>query len=337
MELAHPGRTMEKGKKCAFGIQYCTWGIVLGASAGAVDFLTARWLGFRHLWNGHEVPAVVFAWVMVTWTAIGYLLAMFFERRQLAREAAEIIADQYEKLVESQNQLLRSAKLAALGELSASMAHEIRNPLGIIRSSAALVRESFAEDDPNHKACVFITEEIDRLNGLITSLLRFARAKEPVFRAADLNGILARSADFVGGELRKRGIELVCHLHPGLPSTTVDEDQIYQAVLELFLNASHALGSGGRIVARTAPASGPHAVALSISDSGPGIPAENLDRIWDPFYTTRPEGTGLGLSVVKQIVERHHGEIRVDSKPGAGTTFHISLPASSGDEMPAAA
>ncbi|MBI3891946.1 MAG: hypothetical protein HY303_10505 [Candidatus Wallbacteria bacterium] len=332
MEVALPPRVMEQGKKCYRGIPYCTIGIVLGIVSGTIEFLDSRWLGFRVTLHGQPNTWIPLLWHTMTWSGIFYLLARFLEQRLLAREAAEIIADQYQKLVASQNQLLRSAKLAALGELSASMAHEIRNPLGIIRSSAAHIRESFQEADPNYKACEFITEEIDRLNGLITSLLRFARAKEPIFRPADLNGILQRSADFVGSELRKRDIELECYLHPGIPETTVDEDQIYQVVLELLLNASHAIGSHGRIVARTSLAPAPHAVALAIGDTGPGIPPENMDRIWDPFYTTRPEGTGLGLSVVKQIVERHKGEIRVESPPGRGTTFHIRLPASVADE-----
>jgi two-component system NtrC family sensor kinase len=231
--------------------------------------------------------------------------------------------------------LLQSQKLAAIGQLSAGIAHEINNPLAIIRQEAEWMQlllkkaESAApkELEELKGSLSQIVQQVDRCTEIIRNLLDFARKRAPVIQAVDLNRISEDMTMLVEKEARHQNISIVREYGTNLPVIYSDAPQLRQVVLNLLTNAAHAIGRDGTITLATSQAEG-DAVRLMIRDTGCGIPAENLAQIFDPFFTTKPEGqgTGLGLSICHGIIQRLGGEIKVASTVGQGTTFTIVLP-----------
>jgi two-component system, NtrC family, sensor kinase len=237
----------------------------------------------------------------------------------------------------AQRSLEQSDRLASLGRLSATVAHEINNPLsGVLNLSQLMKRILTDEGIPPERLAEFrgyldqITRETTRVGRIVTDLLAFSRRSRPQISRADLNGIIQNTITLVAHKLELSGVEVECALEPNLPPITCDASQIRQVVMNLLLNGAEAVQGRGKIVIRTEAGGGGRSVALRVSDSGEGIPAERLRHIFEPFFTTKEEGkgVGLGLAVVYGIVESHGGGIEVVSRVGEGTTFTVTLPVS---------
>ncbi len=221
-----------------------------------------------------------------------------------------------------EERLERSERLAALGRLSAGVAHEIRNPLSSIRGLAQYLHNRLpAGSDEAGYARVMISEA-DRLNRVINDLLAYARPKPPLLAPGDLNHLAAKVADLMKDQARAAGVALVLDLDQSLPQVSMDSDQVTQVIINLVLNA---VESGAARVELATRASGPGA-RLRISDDGPGVPAEAQSHIFDPFYTTKAKGSGLGLAISQRIIEEHGGRLELKDRPG-GAIFELELPA----------
>jgi len=221
--------------------------------------------------------------------------------------------------------LMRQDKFVSLGRLSAGVAHEVNNPLTTILTSAMLIQEDFDPDDPIYKELQIITDETLRCRKIVTSLLDFARQTEPTKKLCNINDVVSESLVLTRKQAAFDDVSIVQNLAEDIPAINVDKDQMQQVFINLILNAMQATDSGGKISVSTTFIPEDEVVEIAISDTGKGIPVENIDKIFDPFFTTRENGTGLGLAIVHGIVERHGGNIDVKSKQGSGTTFTIRL------------
>jgi two-component system, NtrC family, sensor kinase len=229
----------------------------------------------------------------------------------------------------NQEKLMRSDRLAVLGQLAAGVAHEINNPLGSILLFTRLVLQQTPEG-PARENLERIEKETKRCHAIVQSLLDFARQREPRIETVDINQLVETATRFFEGQSIFRNIEVIRRYHENLPPVQADPLQMQQVFINLILNAADAMNGSGRLTLETAELPGEKSIGITVSDTGCGIPSENLDRIFDPFFTTKEvgRGTGLGLSVSYGIVEAHHGEIRVSSIPGEGSRFTIALPRS---------
>jgi len=226
------------------------------------------------------------------------------------------------------DQLIRADRLAAMGELTAGVAHEVRNPLGIIRASVQLVEDSRGDSKRINEATGIIKQEIDRLDRVIKALLDFGRPSEPTLRPTNVEDVVSDVVMFTRRFAGQASVELETEFASGLPLVSADADQLKQVLVNLVSNAVQAMEqTGGLIKVRVWDDDG--FVFMSIRDTGPGIPAEDLRRVFDPFYSTRDAGTGLGLTIVHRIIDQHGGRIEVESELDAGTTFTVALPAAS--------
>ncbi len=232
----------------------------------------------------------------------------------------------------SQRQLLQTAKLAAIGELATNIAYEVNNPLtGVLGYTGLLLK---ADDVPEERKGHLRTIERETLRAreILKNLLDFSRRRPPHLVRSDITGIIDDTFGLVRGQARVAGIEIRTEYPVGLPPVAVDPDEMRQVFLNLINNAFFAMPGGGLLTVRCAAEkdeAGRTFVAVSLTDTGHGIPEDQLDKIFDPFFTTRAEGggTGLGLSISFMIVQNHGGRIEVESTVGAGTTFRVVLPA----------
>jgi PAS domain S-box-containing protein len=234
----------------------------------------------------------------------------------------------HNKLLETQEQLIRSEKLAAIGQLASGVGHELRNPLGAIKNAGFYIRRRVTNTDiPSTEPRVMefldiIDEEVNSANKVITDLLGFSRVAKPTVAPANIAGIIEDALRYTPVP---ENIKLTKDINNGLPMVMVDGEQIKQVFLNITLNALQAMGEkGGRLDIRARDRG--KFVEVEFIDTGGGIPEEIKDKIFDPLFTTKAKGVGLGLSVCKTIMERHEGDIKVKSQAGKGTTFTISLP-----------
>jgi two-component system NtrC family sensor kinase len=232
------------------------------------------------------------------------------------------------------DELRRAERLAAVGRISAQITHEIRNPLNAIGLNAELLQEELeAASAPSREALQLvraISREVDRLNGVAEEYLRFARPPTRQLVAQDLSEVVGSLLDFLSPELEAARIEVRRDLAGGLPPVRGDEAQLRAVFLNLLRNSREAMPQGGTIAARTRRVEG--AVEIEVGDTGGGIPPGDLTRIFEPFYSTKERGTGLGLAFVQQVVREHGGTIRCESALGRGTTFTIRLPVADAEE-----
>jgi PAS domain S-box-containing protein len=248
----------------------------------------------------------------------------FFENNELVG-VVEVTKD-ITKNIKWKKTLMRQDKFVSLGRLSAGVAHEVNNPLTTILTSAMLLQEDFDPDDPIFKELQIIADETLRCRKIITSLLDFARQTEPTKKFCNINDVVSESLVLTRKQAAFDDVAVVQDLAEGIPAINVDKDQMQQVFINLILNAMQATDSGGKISVSTTFIPENEVVEIAISDTGKGIPAENIEKIFDPFFTTRESGTGLGLAIAHGIVERHGGSIHVKSKPGSGAIFTIRLP-----------
>jgi signal transduction histidine kinase len=234
-----------------------------------------------------------------------------------------------EALSRAREHLIRAGKLAVVGEMAAIMAHEVRTPLGILKSSAQLLERRADLSDQDRELTAFIGSETERLNRLVTTLLECATPRPPQFRAHDLSAILGHVISLVGTRAEKRAIEIALEEGAADPILASDREQMIQVFLNLVINAVQHVPEGGRIRLATADAAG--LLVVQVEDDGPGIPEAEQERVFDPFFTRRDGGVGLGLTIVRQIVEAHGGEIAVSRGHLGGACFTIRLPRSEGE------
>jgi len=225
-----------------------------------------------------------------------------------------------------EGELIKANKLSALGELASSIAHEIKNPLISIQGFAR--RIGTTEDrDKLEKYAKFIEQEADRLTQVLTKLLGFSRMDEPKKDFLNMNDIVDDTVLFMEHHLtRFKNVEIAVEKEPDLPLVQVDRIHVQQTVVNILMNAAQAMPGGGKILIQTGR--GDQYVFISITDTGVGIKEEDLEKIFEPFFTTKEkeQGTGLGLSLCKRLIEANAGKIEVESKVGEGTTFRIMVP-----------
>jgi two-component system sensor histidine kinase HydH len=219
----------------------------------------------------------------------------------------------------------RSQRLAAVGSLAAGVAHEIRNPLSSLKGFATYFRQRYGGVPDDVKVADIMIQEVDRLNRVITELLEFSRPMELKRKAVDLAGLVRHTLGTIEGQARGEGVTVQSNLPPGLPLAYIDPDRMTQVFLNIFLNALAATDRGGVLTVDVARQDD-NTLRVSVADTGTGIRKEDIGRVFDPYFTTKPSGTGLGLAIVHRIVEAHGGEIRLESEPGKGSAFTIFLP-----------
>jgi two-component system sensor histidine kinase HydH len=263
-------------------------------------------------------------------------------RRQIKRyqELAGTLAETNRKLEQAQEEARRSERLAALGQMSAGLAHEIRNPLGVIKGSAEMLHQKLGESNPlASELAGYISSETNRLSALVTRFLDFARPLHAELAAAEITAVLDRALHSVALAQKDGEVRLERQYEAHLPPIPLDESLCEQAFVNLIQNAYDAMGSKGgvlRVAAARANNADQDGVEVRIEDTGPGIPAELREQIFNPFMTTKKTGVGLGLSIVSRIIDGHHGTIRVEDGGGnqQGACFVIFFPVS--DEVVAA-
>jgi signal transduction histidine kinase len=221
-------------------------------------------------------------------------------------------------------QMSRAEHLATLGELATGLAHEIRNPLAGIHGVIEIIGRDLPATSPARTVVKDVRQEIARINQIVTDLLQTARPHPPRVRKSDLNTTVEHAVMLGRQQALAKSVEITFQKDPALPEVEHDSDQIHQVLLNLLLNALQAINLNGKVTV-TIKSQGSTAV-VTVADNGRGIPPEDLPNIFRPFYTTKGEGTGLGLSLARRIVEDHHGHIDVTSTVGKGTTFAMVLP-----------
>jgi two-component system NtrC family sensor kinase len=232
------------------------------------------------------------------------------------------------QLKETQSQLVQSAKLAAIGELAAGVAHELNNPLTSILGFAELAASGLAPDNPGQRNLEVVIAEARRARDIVRNLLEFARQNEPQTEPTDVNQTLHQTLALIRTHVEREAVQIVEQYASDLDRIPMDAGQMKQVFLNLITNAAHAMPEGGKLTVSTVRLKG--GVAVRFTDTGRGIPTQDLKRLFEPFFTTKPTGTGLGLSVSLGIVQQHGGEIEVESRVGEGSTFTIWLPGGKG-------
>jgi len=266
--------------------------------------------------------------------------------RVRSRDELGVLATEFNNMAaavqEREQRLIRSERMATAGRMASHVTHEIRNPLSSISLNTELLEEDvgalgLGEGDVEEtlSLCRAIRKEVDRLTDFTEEYLRFARLPQPNLQAEDIKILLLDLLSFTSGELRDKGVEVVHRLDEGLPPVMADESQLRRAFLNLVRNAGEAMaatGEGGtlEVVARLLRGQ----VEVRVKDNGPGIAPEDRAKVFEPFFSTKETGTGLGLALTQQIIQEHGGTIELESEPGAGTTFVVRLPVG-GPERPA--
>lgn len=249
---------------------------------------------------------------------IGDLGRNFNRMVQQLRESRELIEHLH------RTQMSRAEHLATLGELAAGLAHEIRNPLAGIGGVVEIIARDLPTSSPARAVVKEVRHEISQINHILTDLLQTARPHPPLMRRSDLNTTVEHSVMLARQQALSKPIEIVFHKRAHFPEVEHDSDQIHQMLLNLLLNSIQAIENRGKISVEIE--SREEFAAITVSDTGRGIPPEHLPNIFRPFFTTKGEGTGLGLSLARRIVEEHQGRIEVTSQVGAGTRFTVLLP-----------
>lgn len=293
-------------------------GALLGFGLGGVDYLLLRALGVTMRLGSHDATLAICLVFALSFAGLGWAISRLLAAQVALRASALQVAD-------SQRRALHSEKLAEIGALAAGVAHEVRNPLGVIRSSAAMLAQDLPEGSDARRASGFIVDEVDRLNGVVRALLDYARPLATRHEPLTLDALMSAVHPLVAPALDERGVRLTTR---GAGTLRGDPDLIAQVALTLIDNAAHA-ARGGRVeVSLAATTAG---CELRVADDGPGVDPVVQGRIFAPFVTTRPGGTGLGLAMAARIAEAHGGTVRLShggglGPDGRGACFVLALP-----------
>jgi signal transduction histidine kinase len=260
------------------------------------------------------------------------------ELRQSHEDLRRVVAElqaKNEEIRAMTQQLWQAAKLASVGELAASIAHELNNPLATIRLRIESTLAKTAPDDSRHRALEIVQQEAKRMGDLVANLLQFSRRGDGQASTVDIREELTKAVELIHHHLRKRQISVVQELALDTPTIYADRQKLRQVFLNLLTNAGDAMQQGGTLTLRTKSDcldNGIPAVLIEFADTGVGIPAEIIERVMEPFFTTKEEGkgTGLGLAICRRVAHEHRGAIRIHSEFGKGTTVRLILPIRSG-------
>jgi signal transduction histidine kinase len=276
--------------------------------------------------------------------AIGVIACYFSEVRM--RERSEIrlltaLANQstiaiqnarlHERVYHMEEQIHRLDKISVAGETAAGLAHEIRNPLAVMNMLVSSLEQEFEQEDPRREDARVIRENIEHIHRLVENLLDVARLRPPLPQPVDLRNTIQSALNFLDLKFSRHQIKIIRRFEADLPLANVDPGRILQVLINLLQNAIEAIGSRGEIEISLSRAEEKDRLALCIHDDGPGIKSEAYKRLFEPFNTTKESGVGLGLSIVKRIVEDHHGTISVRTSTQQGTTFTLLLPVAAGE------
>ena len=260
--------------------------------------------------------------VIITSTIV--MSVLFLVLLLVVKRGEGIIQKRTQAKLRLEEALSRSKHMSSLGEMVSGISHEIRNPLGIIRSSAELLKKKMASFDPSNTIPDIIVEESGRLNNIITDFLNFAKPKMPGFAKCHVEEILEKNIKYLSSQTESQGYIIKKHHDNNLPAIMADFDMLYQAFLNLLINAIQAMQNGGTIYTKISSTG--DAVTILIEDEGEGIPDDLTEKIWDPFFTTKEKGTGLGLVIVKNIIEAHGGSIELENRSAGGVRAKVTLP-----------
>jgi two-component system, NtrC family, sensor histidine kinase HydH len=249
---------------------------------------------------------------------------LFLVLRFVVKRGEDILARRTEEQLELKEKLNRAERLSALGELTAGISHEIRNPLGIIRSSAEHLKKKMKLYDPSNTIPDIIVEESGRLNTLITDFLNFAKPKALNLTPTRVEEVLNKNLVFLDSQIKEKQIRIEKRIDVALKPMMADQAMLYQAFLNILINAMQAIGHGGEIKIEIVSTN--DAVEITFKDNGSGIPDEILTKIWDPFFTTKESGTGLGLGIVRNIITSHGGSIKLINQQESGVAVRVLLP-----------
>ncbi len=249
---------------------------------------------------------------------------LFIVLRFVVKHGEKIIENRAEERLRLEEKLRQAEHLSAIGEMTAGVSHEIRNPLGIIKSSAQLLKKKMEKIDAQTTIPDIIIEESARLDSIITDFLNFARPRTPDFHPCRIEDILEKNIAYLMPQIENEHIVISKEIPEPLPEIHADGTMLYQAFLNLLINAFQSFGTNGRIIIQAY--STRETVVVNFIDNGKGIPEEVLKKVWTPFFTTKDTGTGLGLGIVKNIIEAHNGTISISSEPSGGTNVQVRLP-----------
>jgi signal transduction histidine kinase len=310
------------------GLRLRWWGFLTGLAGGALDTALLSRAGVALTVGGWDARLVIAAYFGLSFAVLGYLFGALVEGRRRERRVAAQLQTQSEATAAARARVAQHEKLAALGQLAATIAHEVRNPLGVMRSAAQTLGETLPPSSAAaHQASEFIVAEIDRLANVVHSILSYARPLQLAPRRVHAAELFERAARLAGGDPACRHIRVVQMADDAAPALHADADLISQVLLGLLANAADAMPAGGSVTLDCVALR--DAVELRVTDSGPGIAADQRSRIFEPFVTTRARGTGLGLAIARQIVEAHGGRITVSDGEHGGARFVITLPTAS--------
>ncbi|PIE72960.1 MAG: two-component sensor histidine kinase [Deltaproteobacteria bacterium] len=264
-------------------------------------------------------------WIIIVSSFV--MAVLFLVLRLIVSRAGEKIerrALEQQRLEEKLNQ---TERLAHLGTMVATVSHEIKSPLGIVRSTAEILKKRIRQIAPgNEHLAGIIVDETSRLNTIVVEFLDFARPQSLKCKSVDVNRIICEVVEFLSQELKVNNIDLISDLSPDLPKKEIDAEQFYRALLNICINSLQAMEKGGTLSVHSGLDTEKR-LHITVRDSGPGIAAENLKKIFEPFFTQKNRGTGLGLAITKNIVELHGAELSVESVIGEGAAFTIVFPA----------
>lgn len=282
---------------------------------------------FLHWQSGHFDYSINQYAEIVIFNLVGGVMGALGDRLKQARERAERSAEErrraYDELQKTFEQLLQAEKLSSLGELSAGIVHEVRNPLGAIKGAVEILEDELAADSPRREFAELAKKEVERLDKLVGEFLRFARPATLSVEPNDLNKIVDSVVSLVENQAVAQSVAVERDLQKDLPEVSVDGEQIKQVLLNLAINSLQAMPDGGKLSIRTFSENGFSVVA--VEDNGNGIDEKISGKIFDPFFTTKEKGVGLGLSIAHKIVSQHKGILSVESKNG-NTVFALHLP-----------
>ncbi len=298
-------------------------GLVTAAALTAL-YLVHIWRDWSHFPDYSFQQYAEIAMYFVIAVLVGYLSQVQRKTRERLENAGSELKAAYQKLNETFDQLRHSDRLASLGRLSAGIAHEIRNPLGSIQGAVEILGQNIKEGDPKSEFAQIARQEISRLEKLTGEILQFSKPAPPKLLPVQWHEIVETAGRLVADQANRQGVEIISKMDTLEASIRVDPEQIKQVLINILINAIQAQPGGGSIIIRGISEKGDSIV--SIQDNGPGIKSDQLNSVFDPFFTSKRQGTGLGLSISYQLVRNNGGRIWVTSEPDQGACFYIGFP-----------
>lgn len=269
--------------------------------------------------------------LLVILTTTMVMAILFLILRQIVKNGEEIIMEKNRERLRLREELDRARHLSSIGEMTAIISHEIKNPLGIIRSSAEHLSKKLSEVNQPDTFAKIIIEESGRMNQIINDFLSFAKPGEPALNPCSINDIIQKNIDFLEHELSKKNCRVLTELEKNIPKTYADETKLYQSFLNILINSMQAMPLGGEIYISTNFKN--NKIQIEITDTGPGIPEELIKKVKDPFFTTKTDGSGLGLGIVEQTVKNHNGKFTIENAASGGAKIVIQLPLIKGETI----